>query len=250
MLCLTSTIMALDTPKASTYDPRIRRITYNPWDVIQIEAVVGIATHLVVEAGEEYLTHAFGDAAAWTFAYQLNHYFIKPIAEDASTNLTIITNKRTYYLRLHYNPSQDAKAMYGVKFVYPETNWQVKQDSLVEQRFNTPVASYNLSYTMSGDLDLAPVNVWDNHQFTYFKFASQADLPGIYYVDTEGGESIVNRHTAGEANNIIVVHKVSPRWVLRLGHRALAIYNEAYSRQGVDHRSGTAVENVKRAIKR
>ena len=153
-------------------------------------------------------------------------------------------------MRLHYNASRETRAMYGVKFIYPDSsNWQ-NQQNLIEQRFRTKAANYNLSYTMSGDLDIAPVNVWDNDQFTYFKFSGQADLPGIYYVDAEGGESIVNRHTAGAANNIIVVHKVSSRWVLRLGQRALAVYNEAYSRQGVDNSSGTAVDKVKRTIKR
>lgn len=102
---------------------------------------------------------------------------------------------------------------------------------------------------MSGDLDLAPISAWDNEQFTYFKFAANADMPGIYTVDAMGKESIANRHTAGDANDLIVVHKISPQWVFRLGNRALAIYNEAYTKQGGNSSSGTAAKNVKRIVR-
>lgn len=118
---------AINTPPSSPYDARIRNVTYNSQDVVQIEAVVGITTHIALAEDEEYLTHAFGDAEAWTFTYQLNHYFIKPVAEDAGTNLTIVTNKRTYYFKLNYHPTRETRAMYGLKFSYPDLEYQLAQ---------------------------------------------------------------------------------------------------------------------------
>ena len=240
---------ALNMPKSSMYDPRVRNIMYNPQDVVQIETVIGIATHIVLEEGEQYITHAFGDAEAWSFAVELNHYFIKPVEEQADTNLTIVTDKRTYYFRLHYNPTRDALAMYGVKFHYPENNAKAIRKSIIDKQFNVKKAGYNLQYTMSGDFDIAPLNVWDDKEFTYFKFHNNNDMPGIYMVDAEGKESIVNRHTIGDANDIIVVHKVNPKWVLRLSNRALAIYNEAYDADGIRNTSRTAAPHVMRVIK-
>lgn len=251
MFVTSETVLALTTPGSSKYDARVRHISYNSLDVVKIEAVVGVATHIVLEEGEEYLTHAFGDAEAWTFDYQLNHYFIKPIAESASTNLTIVTNKRTYYFRLQLSPASQAQAMYGIKFSYPDNLFEQGKQNIQDQIFNTHASTYyNLDYTMSGDLDIAPVNVWDNGRFTYFKFAANADIPGIYISGKDCEESIVNRHTVGEGNNIIVVHKLGARWVLRLGNRALAIYNEYDNRQGVSSVTGTAASNVRRIIKR
>ena len=101
---------------------------------------------------------------------------------------------------------------------------------------------------MSGDLDLAPVNAWDDREFTYFKFPGQRDIPAIYMVDPDGNESIVNRHTTGPANEIVVVHKVSARWVLRLGKRALAVRNDAHDPGGRRNVSRTASPDVDRVL--
>jgi type IV secretion system protein VirB9 len=238
---------ALNVPKPSAYDTRVRYVTYNNQDVVQIETVIGIATHIVLEAGEQYLTHAFGDAQAWTFANEFNHYFIKPIAQDADTNLTIVTDRHTYYFRLRCREGQEKLAMYGVQFRYPDL--KSAQKSLIERGFTKGNIKYNLAYTMSGDLDIAPVNAWDNGQFTYFKFASNTDIPGIYITDIDGNESIVNRHTIGDSNNIIVMHKVSPNWTLRLGNRALAVYNDDYQSNPVTSSTGTITPYIQRTIK-
>ena len=68
-------------------------------------------------------------------------------------------------------------------------------------------------------------------------------------VDADGNESIVNRTTIGEANDIVVLHKVNAKWILRLGDRALAVWNEAYDPNGVRNTTGTASPEVKRVIK-
>ena len=40
---------ALDEPRSSKFDNRIRYTIYNPRDVVQLDAVIGIATHIVLE---------------------------------------------------------------------------------------------------------------------------------------------------------------------------------------------------------
>ena len=64
-------------------DRRIRCVTYDAEEVVEVAAVVGVATHIVVEVGEVYLTHAFGDAKGWDFAQKANHFFLKPLAANA-----------------------------------------------------------------------------------------------------------------------------------------------------------------------
>src|SRR5574340_668919 len=172
-------------------DRRIRYVSYDPDVVVPIDAVVGIVTHIVLEPGESYVTHAFGDGKAWDFAAKANHCFLKAVATNADSNLTIVTDRRSYHFSLRL--------------------------------LADPGAAPTLDYTMSGDLDLAPVNTWDDREFTYFKFPGERDIPAIYMVDLDGNESIVNRHSAGPSNEIVVVHKVAARWVLRLGPRARAI---------------------------
>lgn len=253
MILPSSVVYALNTPKPFAYDARVRHVKYNPQDVVQIETVIGIATHIVLEKGEQYITHAFGDSKAWAFTNERNHYFIKPKEYDADTNLTIVTDRRTYYFRLHYYESRDVLAMYGIIFLYSDSDTKQMEELArklaVEQGLNTKNLGYNLAYTMSGDIDIAPVNVWDNNEFTYFKFPGNRDIPGIYMVDAEGKESIVNRNVIGDANDIVVVHKVNHKWILRLGNRALAIFNDNYDSKGTGNITGTVSPNIKRIIK-
>lgn len=249
----TTSALALDEPRSSRFDNRIRYTVYNPRDVVQLDAVIGIATHIVLEEGERYVTHAFGDAQAWSFAVEGHHVFIKPRAENAETNLTIVTDRRTYYFKLRYWPTRRANAVYGLSFTYPDTEARKAQElartAAVNEGFGAKRQGYNLNYTMSGDLDLAPVNAWDNNEATYMKFPGNRDIPAIYMVDADGNESIVNRTTIGEASDIVVLHKVNAKWILRLGDRALAVWNEAYDPNGVRNTTGTASPAVKRVIK-
>jgi type IV secretion system protein VirB9 len=238
-------VLALHHPKKSSFDSRIRYTPYNAHDVVQLDAVIGIVTHVVLEEGEQYVTHAFGDAKAYAFAVEKNHLFLKPKAENADTNLAVVTDRRSYHFRLTFQPSIQASSVYQLVFTYPENMKKIA----LEKEFNKSGYRYNLNYTMSGDKDIAPLHVWDNGAFTYFKFADQRDLPVIYMVDADDQESMVNRHNIGEASNIVVVHKVHDQWVLRLGDRALAVYNESYKENLGVPSTGTAVPTVHRAIK-
>lgn len=238
-------VLALHHPKKSSFDFRIRYTPYNTHDVVQLDAVIGIVTHVVLEEGEQYVTHAFGDAKAYAFAVEKNHLFLKPKAENADTNLAVVTDRRSYHFRLTFQPSIQASSVYQLVFTYPEN---MKRAAL-EKEFNRGGHRYNLNYTMSGDSDIAPLHVWDNGAFTYFKFAGQRDLPVVYMVDADDQESMVNRHNVGESSNIVVVHKVHERWILRLGDRALAVYNESCKENSRIPSTGTAVPTVHRMIK-
>jgi len=244
-------VVALHHPTKSTFDSRIRYTPYNAHDVVQLNTVIGIATHVVLEEGEHYMTHAFGDANAYAFAVEKNHLFLKPKAENADTNLAVVTDRRSYHFRLTFQPSIQSSAVYQLVFTYPEN---LKKAALEKDFWNLG-HHCNLNYTMSGDKDIAPIHAWDNGTFTYFKFASNRDLPVVYMVDADDQESMVNRHSIGEASNIVVVHKVHDRWVLRLGDRALAVYNESYKLEPTlgEHpepsATGTAVPTIQRIVK-
>lgn len=244
--------MALDHPKTSPFDHRIRYITYNPADVVQVDTVLGVATHIILEEGEEYITHAFGDSDAYAFARKGRHIFIKPQAELANTNLIVVTDRRSYKFRLVFRPDR-AGAIYELAFRYPDSESRRSREATerasIEQAFAQARGGYNLKYTMAGDKDIAPINAWDDGRFTYFKFTANTDLPAIYFVDAEGNESLAPRTMMGDSNNIIVVHKVNPKWMIRLGNRALAIFNEAYDPDGLPNTTGTASPAVRRVEK-
>jgi len=246
-----SSTLALDVPDISRYDHRIKYVTYNPDDVVQLETVIGIATHIKLETGETYQTHAFGDSSAYEFAVVGSNIFIKPAAEDANTNLIIVTDRRAYNIRLSFRPDR-AKATYSLGFRYPDTQARLASAQIekqqVEQAFTTKAENANLNYTMSGNTDIAPINAWDDGRFTYLKFPSNADFPAVYVVDTIGNESLVNFNTIGKSSNIIQIHKVHPKFFIRAGSRVLAIFNEAYDPVGTPNETGTASPAVERVV--
>lgn len=228
----------------------IRSVTYDPNEVVTIEGQIGTALHVVVEAGEKYVTHAFGDGKAWDFAVHGNHLFLKPVVADAESNLALVTDRRSYHLLLRLQKGARPPAL-EVVFRYPEKGRRAREAARrreVEGQFATPSKAANTQYSMSGDMDLAPVNAWDDRTFTYFRFAGNRDIPAIYMLGTDGEESLVNRHSSGRANDVVVVHRVAARWMLRLGSRALAIVNDAFDVNGRPNVTGTASPDVTRVL--
>lgn len=246
-----SSVMALETPNMSQYDHRIKYVTFNPDNVVQLDTVIGVVTHIKLEQGETYQTHAFGDSAAYDFAVVGSNVFVKPAAEEANTNLIIVTDRRSYNFRLSFRPDR-ARATYALGFRYPDTAARLTAAQVEKQRvgqaFATKASEANLNYTMSGNTDIAPINAWDDGRFTYLKFAANADFPAVYVVDTVGNESLVNFNTIGTSSNIIQIHKVHPKFFIRSGSRVLAIFNEAYDSVGTPNETGTASPAVERVI--
>lgn len=237
---------AAQIPTSQGADSRIQQVPYKANEVVNINAHVGIATHLMLEDDETYVTHAFGDSKAWHFVMERNHVFIKPAIAKGDTNLVLITNKRTYNFKLNYSNSE----VYQVKFIYPDTAKLKAQVNLSDQYLKEAWKgkTYNLTYTAKGSRRVAPVNVWDDGTFTYFKFSGNTDLPSIYAVNADDSETIVNRRVTGSSNQIIVMHKVNPVWRIRLDNDVLNIFNQSMNWQGVQNTSGTVSPLVEREV--
>lgn len=266
---------ALDNPGRSVADYRIKHTNYNPDDVVRLDAVIGIATHIIVQSGENYVTHAFGDPSGWEFAHKDNHYFIKPKAENSDTNLVIVTDKRSYNFVLHFVGSYATKDAAGtvvkhaigtpwslknatlqLAFNYPNDDArkaaEVRTAASVQDRFRGRAGPLNLNYTQSStpmDKDIVPLNVWDDGRFTYFRFAQNVSLPNLYTVGADGEETLVNRHMSPDNNRVIVAEKVAAKFRLRLGNEVVGVFNEAYSQADGGNMTGTASPSVRRVIK-
>ncbi|KND60584.1 Forms the bulk of type IV secretion complex that spans outer membrane and periplasm (VirB9) [Candidatus Burkholderia verschuerenii] len=273
---LSAPALAVENPVGSLADYRIRHVAYNDQDVVRLDAVIGIATHIIVGADEEYVTHAFGDPQGWEFAHKENHYFVKAKAQNSDTNLVIVTTKHSYNLVLHFignYPTRDSvgkvvkheigspwtlrDATLQVAFSYPREEARAAAEQRAKDRanalFNGRGGANNLNYTMSAterDKEIAPVNVWDDGRFTYFKFPPNVDLPDIYTVSTGGSEAIVNRHMLAEnGSRVIVAEKVAPKFRLRLGDDVVGVYNERFDPAGIQNVTGTSTPAVHRVIK-
>ena len=221
---------ALDIPKASPKDAGIRSTDYDPNDVIVVPTTMGIATHIVLADDETFITHAFGDAAAYDFQQIGKHLLLKPVADQANTNLIVITDKRNYSFLLKYAKHRSGHAVQRITLHYPgaqqDENAKTAEAAQVTAALTQTAASINWKgYTMAGDHSLAPISAWDDGAQTWLRFAPGQDLPAVYYVDADGKEVIANRHMADAQT--IVMHRVAAKWHLRLGDQVLSVFNEA-----------------------
>lgn len=243
-------LMAESVPTSRGVDSRIQDINYNPNDVVKIYAKAGVATHIILNNDETYQTHAFGDSDAWLFTNVGNHIFIKPKAVNGSTNLAIVTDRRVYNFYVQYSK----KDTFQVKFTYPEEIAERNRQKEAEIKLASFKTRFdgkriNLAYKMRGSSVVAPINIWDDGTFTYFKFGNNTDLPAIYALDKDNEESLYNRTVFGQTNNVVMVHGISPKWRLRIGAYALDVVNDALNQKGNDMDSGTVSDEIERVIK-
>ncbi len=128
VLCLPLLAAAEISPNNHPYDSRVRIVDYNPLDVVKITTYYGVSTHVQFDGGETIKEVAIGDEAAWNIVPRKNHFYVKPKLKKADTNMTVVTDKRTYHFSLFVakrsvkddSAWRDPNLMYGLTFRYPE----------------------------------------------------------------------------------------------------------------------------------
>lgn len=246
----TTVTWALDVPKSFKADSRVRHASYNPENVIQLDAVLGVATMIELEPGEEYVYHVYGDSKAYAFTTRNNYLFFKPIAEQADSNLLVLTNRRSYQFKVNYH-EESSKALYKLTLRYPDSEAAAAQEYERAQQIDSRLAQTQASvnwqtYTMGGDLGLAPIHAWDDGRQTWLQFPASAELPVVYRVTGDGQETVANFHMAGART--MVLHHTAARWHLRAGSMVLAIHNEGFGTQPIALQTGTISPQVERSV--
>lgn len=229
-----SQAQAIVTARPIGNESRIKIITYIPNSVILF---VGHYTyHSIIEFSpdEEIKTITMGTPTSWQIYPDGNRIFIKPIAEDATTNMTVITSKRMYFFEMHaeYADSiNDRNIAFITKFMYPDTQG-MNNPTATMQNFIPPDLSkpdqYNFNYKISGKArKIEPILIFDDGEFTYFKFRNiNSELPAFFAVGQNGDESVINyRIFAG----YVVIERVSDKFTLRSGKDTICVFNEAFN---------------------
>jgi len=254
-----SSAFALEVPKGGADDKRIKYVTYNASDVVKIVGHYGWSTHIQFAPGEKVGPIAIGDKDAWNIAPVDNHLFIKPIAANADTNMTVLTDRRVYNFDLSTAPSQSKHGQYfEVNFKYPtdeaarlaaEADAQKLRNSMNQ---DPALQAKNWNYWGKGAADLSPTRVFDDGKFTYISFGQNQDFPDIKIVGLDGNESRVNTHTDPNDANTIVVQKTARKLILRRGKTSASvfcIFNEGYTSYAPKDHTATTIPGFKRVVK-
>lgn len=195
--------------------------------------------HSIIEFApdEEIKSITMGTPAAWQILPEGNRIFIKPIEEEATTNMIVITSKRMYFFEMHAEYAEgieDPNLAFITKFIYPVSVGGGAGAASIISTSTAPdltkATGYNFKYKVSGPArQIEPLLIFDDGEFTYFRFRDMnAETPAIFMVDAEGNEAIVNyRIFAG----YVVIERVTDRFTLRQGKNVICVFNEAYDRK-------------------
>lgn len=105
-----------------TTDSRIKTYIYNPNEIFLIVVHTGFQSHVEFAKGETIETISMGDSYAWKVTPLENRLFIKPMEKNIRTNMTILTNRRTYQFDIvarDLEGEDDKDLVYVVRFIYP-----------------------------------------------------------------------------------------------------------------------------------
>ena len=225
-----SNAWAVREAKPTAIDSRIRIMVYNPNDVFKYTGYYGYQASIEFSKDETIDTISMGDTTAWQVVPSGYRIFIKPIDNEATTNMTVITNKRTYFFEMHAEEPMainDPDIIFNLKFLYPEEgeNSAVQHFASNSEPDLAELDNYNFNYTISGSDLIAPLKIFDDGEFTYFEFKDKnAEIPAFFMVDSNAEESIVNYRVAGR---YIVIERVTSQFTLRLGKDITCVFNES-----------------------
>lgn len=120
MLC--STAALAQTP--ITTDSRIRTLVYNPNEVYELKFFYNYQSFIEFAEDEEIEMISIGEAFAWRLTPAGKRLFVRPLEIAAHTNMTIITNKRTYHFDIRsdeFTGKADEDLVYTIRFFYPQS---------------------------------------------------------------------------------------------------------------------------------
>src|SRR6185312_14702332 len=104
-------------------DPRIRVVPYRTDAVYRIRGYVGYQIDITFAPEERFVGLGVGDSKGVAFAADANHLFLKPRAAHVATNLTVLTDRRTYLFDYEAQPRppdpSGADVIYALRFEYP-----------------------------------------------------------------------------------------------------------------------------------
>lgn len=229
VLLISASSYAEQMPRSLQSDSRIKVVAYSDNNVFPIYGNYGYSTHVKLSPDEKIQKVDIGDADAWVITASDNSLFVKNII-DSDTNMSVVTDKHNYVFSLK-TASKPEQLTYQLNFKYPEDTKaryqlsQMKKRSLSEnlRNINPKDVNWKYNYAPAAFKDLAPKTAFDDGKFTYFKFSDNNSLPAIFSVDDNGNESLVNYTKDGD---YVVIHRVDNRYHLRLGDKAVAIFNE------------------------
>ena len=204
---------------AQAADDRLVAHFYKADEVVRVEGRPGIQATIMFADDEHVENIAVGDSASWQITpnKRANLLFIKPLNRRAHTNMTVVTDQRTYFFDLAV--AEGRAPLYSLRFTYPEKP-KPQREAAEPARMGVP----NFAWKVGGKPKLAPDRVFDDGNSTWLSWAPGRPMPAILIRDEKGKEGPVNYAVR---ENFIVLDKVPPSIILRSGKDSAILIRSA-----------------------
>ena len=233
---------------ASAEDARLVERAYDPSAVVRIDGKAGVQATIQFAEDEHIENVAIGDSQKWqvTPNKRANLLFVKPLTERAATNMTVVTDRRTYLFDLVASPA-NRNPLYVLAFNYPDDEATVQQagagagggtpaDAPTEIEVAAASDPYavvdpaelNFAWDSKGAAQLLPQRVYDDGNATFLTWPAGTAMPAILVKNHKGDEGPVNYAVRGET---IVVEGVPRELVLRAGENSATLTNRGPVRE-------------------
>lgn len=267
-LGLSSTARALEIPRGASQDNRVRFVDYQPYNITRVVGTLRSSVQVEFAADEEIAHVALGNSVAWEVAPAGNILFLKPREHQPVTNISVVTTRRdgstrSYQMELTVRDGTveaGQNTYFYVKYRYPAdeaerrrveaaTRAQAAQAGEADRVFalHEAYGPRNWRYSAQGSVSLEPQAVYDNGKVTTFAFVGNQEMPAIYMENSDGTESLVPKSVD---RNLVLVHAISRKFILRRGADVLCVFNEAYDRVGINPDTNTTSPSVERVVKK
>ncbi|TAV97338.1 P-type conjugative transfer protein VirB9 [Rhizobium ruizarguesonis] len=264
---LSTKAYALDIPRGASQDTRVRFIDYQPYNITKIVGTLRSSVQIEFAADEEIAHVALGNSVAWEVAPAGNILFLKPRENQPVTNISVVTTRRdgstrSYQMELTVRDGTveaGQNTYFYVKYRYPADEAERRRlDAAARAQaaqageadkvlaLHEAYGPRNWRYSAQGSSSLEPQAVYDNGKVTTFGFVGNQEMPAIYMENSDGSESLVPKSVD---NNLVLVHAISRKFILRRGGDVLCVFNEAYDRIGINPDTNTTSPSVERVVK-
>jgi type IV secretion system protein VirB9 len=225
--------LALAAPNGSkgkpiALDSRIKTYIYSENEVFRLVVHFGYQTSIEFADGEEIQMISVGNNYAWQITPVGRRLFIKPLEDNIATNMTIITNRRTYQFDIESRPltySSDEELVYVVRFFFPDSDFDMTrpQISAVEAEPIPVVKPFNFCYTLTGPDKVAPIKIFDDGVNTFFKFPECAEVPKFEIIES----GVATPQTPRRKGEYIILNSIAHHYRLKFkGNQVVDVFNE------------------------
>jgi type IV secretion system protein VirB9 len=218
---------ALHEPTTDGYLNAVQIYPFSEDALYQLFAAPQQVSDIALQPGESLMAISAGDTVRWAVGDSSSgtgpakqvHVLVKPFQAGLTTNLVILTDRRTYHLQLQ---STQKTAMAALSFSYGEDGLVTGRRGAGSPIIDTGISLGNLrfSYKISGDSpSWRPLRAFDDGAKVYIEFPKridQGEAPPLFVVGAGGKSDLVNYRMRA---NYYIVDRLFAAAELRLGEK-------------------------------